>query len=159
MRSRLRTLMVLPALVLGLMFSTAAVTASADASGATRVMRINNAKNIALSRIGDPYRYGAAGPHAFDCSGLIYYSYHRAGFGGMPRTAAAQAGHTRHIAKRNMRPGDLMFFYGSGGVYHVGMFVGRTRSGRAVMVDAPYPGKRVHREVPWTSRWFAGTMR
>ena len=42
----------------------------------------------------------------------------------MPRTSGAQAGFTRRIAKQDMRPGDLMFFYGSGGVYHAAIFLG-----------------------------------
>ena len=157
MRARLFILAVLTAFA-GLLAGSFVATAPAGASGATRVQRINSAREVALRQIGDPYRYGAAGPNAFDCSGLIYFSFHRAGFTGMPRTASAQAGHVRHISKRALRPGDLMFFYGSGGVYHVGMFL-RWSQGHAVMLDAPHSGSTVHRERPWTTQWFAGTMR
>ena len=55
--------------------------------------------------------------------------------------------------------GYLMFFNRRGNVYHVGIFTGRTRSGRAVMVHAPGSGRRVQSSVAWTPRWFAGTLR
>jgi cell wall-associated NlpC family hydrolase len=57
-----------------------------------------------------------------------------------------------------MRPGDLMFFYGSGGVYHAAIFVGY-KHGRAMMVHAPGSGRRVTVAAPWTSSWFGGTLR
>src|SRR5689334_4456213 len=41
--------------------------------------RIRSALTIARNQKGDPYRYGASGPNAFDCSGLVYYATHRAG--------------------------------------------------------------------------------
>lgn len=119
--------------------------------------RVRTARGIAMDQRGDAYSYGAAGPHRFDCSGLIYYSYRRAGLD-VPRTSRAQAGHARRIAKRSMRPGDLMFFHGRGGVYHAGVFL-RWSGGRALMVHAPGSGQRVRVGTPWTSSWFAGTLR
>lgn len=119
--------------------------------------RVGAARSIALHQRGDAYAYGAAGPHRFDCSGLIYFSYRRAGFK-VPRTSGAQAAHTRRIAKSAMRPGDLMFFHGSGGVYHASVFLG-WRHGRAQMVHAPGSGQRVRIASAWTSQWFGGTLR
>jgi cell wall-associated NlpC family hydrolase len=119
--------------------------------------RIVSAERTALAQRGDAYSYGAAGPNAFDCSGLIFYSYRRAGLN-VPRTSSAQAAHARRIPKQNMRPGDLMFFSGSGGVYHAGIFVGY-RHGRAMMVHSPGSGQRVTVAAPWTSSWFGGTLR
>ncbi|PVG81099.1 hypothetical protein DDE18_20025 [Nocardioides gansuensis] len=119
--------------------------------------RISSALGTALAQRGDWYAYGASGPERFDCSGLLYYSYRRAGFA-IPRTSDAQAAHARRIPKRAMRPGDLMFFYGSGGVYHAAIFV-RWDRGRALMVDSLRPGTRVAVRAPWTSSWFAGTLR
>ncbi len=106
---------------------------------------------------GDAYAYGAAGPDRFDCSGLVFYSFRRAGFA-VPRTSGAQAGFTRRIAKQDMRAGDLMFFYGSGGVYHAAIFLTWSH-GHAVMVHSPGSGQRVRIAVPWTSSWFGGTLR
>ena len=119
--------------------------------------RVLTARDIAMHQRGDAYAYGAAGPARFDCSGLIRYSYSRAGLS-VPRTSSAQAGAVRRIAKNDLRSGDLMFFYGSGGVYHAAMFL-RWSHGHAVMVHSPGSGQRVRVAVPWTSSWFAGTLR
>ncbi|WP_110206182.1 C40 family peptidase [Nocardioides daejeonensis] len=116
------------------------------------------ALGVARKQVGDPYRYGAAGPHAFDCSGLLYFSFRAAGFRAIPRTSGAQASFARRIPRSAMRPGDLMFFYGSGGVYHAGIFAGR-KAGKVVMLHAPSTGKRVSYAVPWTNSWFAATLR
>ena len=121
--------------------------------------QVHRAEAIALGQRGDAYGYGAAGPGAFDCSGLVYYAFRKAGFGGMPRTSSAQAGHARRIAKSDLHRGDLMFFTGGGGVYHVGMFVGRAKGGAPLMLHSSTPGRPVQIDVPWTSSWFAGTMR
>ena len=119
--------------------------------------RVISAKDIAMRQRGDAYAYGAAGPDRFDCSGLVFYSFRRAGFS-VPRTSGAQAGFSRRIAKKDMRAGDLMFFYGSGGVYHAAIFLKWSR-GHAVMVHSPGSGQRVRVAVPWTSSWFGGTLR
>ena len=113
---------------------------------------------IAVAQRGKPYVYGAAGPGAFDCSGLTSFAFHRAGFRGMPRTAAAQAGFVRHIPRDRMRRGDLIFFSSGGHVYHVGLYAGFTH-GRRWVLHAPYPGQRVHPQPLWTNAWFAGTLR
>ncbi len=120
--------------------------------------RVAHAMGIAVAQRGKPYVYGAAGPGAFDCSGLTSFAYHRAGFRGMPRTAAAQAGFVRHIPRDRMHRGDLIFFSSGGHVYHVGLYAGFTH-GRRWVLHAPYPGQRVHPEPLWTNAWFAGTLR
>ena len=129
-------------------------TVSAQKRVANRVL---SARNIAMAQRGDAYAYGAAGPASFDCSGLIRYAYSRAGLA-VPRTSGAQAAAARRIAKKDLRSGDLMFFYGSGGVYHAAIFL-RWSRGHAVMVHSPGSGQRVRVAVPWTSAWFAGTLR
>jgi cell wall-associated NlpC family hydrolase len=132
--------------------------AARRASAARRTTsQLGTAASIALAQRGDPYAYGAAGPNAFDCSGLIYYSYRRAGFN-VPRTSSALAGATRRVAKQDMRPGDLMFFTGSGGVYHAAIFL-RWERGQALMVHSPSPGRSVTVATPWTDSWFGGTLR
>ena len=119
--------------------------------------RVISAKDIAMRQRGDAYAYGAAGPDRFDCSGLVFYSFRHAGFR-VPRTSGAQAGFARRVAKPDMRAGDLMFFYGSGGVYHAAIFL-KWEHGHAVMVHSPGSGQRVRVAVPWTSSWFGGTLR
>jgi cell wall-associated NlpC family hydrolase len=123
-----------------------------------REQRIDEARHIALNQIGDPYEYGAAGPRRFDCSGLIYYSYRKAGFHHVPRTSDGQADHARRIKKKELRHGDFMFFADGGGVYHAGIFL-RWEHGDALMLHSPEEGERVHRENPWTADWYAGTLR
>jgi cell wall-associated NlpC family hydrolase len=128
------------------------------AHSAGRAGRVAHAMGIAAREKGKPYAYGAAGPRAFDCSGLTFYAFHHAGFRGLPRSAAAQSHFARHIPRSRMHRGDLIFFTGSGGVYHVGLYVGRSH-GRRLVLHAPYPGRRVHVERLWTNAWFAGTLR
>ncbi|MDF1602937.1 NlpC/P60 family protein [Nocardioides sp. YIM 152315] len=120
--------------------------------------RVERAMRTAVAQKGDPYGYGGAGPNRFDCSGLTFYSFRRAGFGGIPRTSAGQAGFARHIPRAAMRRGDLIFFTGGGGVYHVGVFAGWFH-GRRMVLHAPYSGTRVRTDPLWTDSWFAGTLR
>jgi cell wall-associated NlpC family hydrolase len=133
-----------------------------SASAATRARRITHGLTIARHQEGDPYRYGAAGPGRFDCSGLIYYSFRRAGFHHVPRTSSGQARHMRRIKKGHLRRGDFVFFYNGaarpGNVYHVGVFSG-WHHGHRTIIHAPRPGQRVKRARIWTRHWFAGTLR
>ena len=135
-----------------------AVSLASPADASLRQRKIHHALEVARNQKGDPYRYGADGPGAFDCSGLIQFSYGRAGLF-MPRTSGRQARHARRIFKGHMRKGDLMFFYDGGGVYHVGIFVGWNGHGHRRVLHSPRPGGRVHASTVWTSRWFAGTLR
>jgi cell wall-associated NlpC family hydrolase len=155
--SRMRSLFVLP-IMLAAILSAMFVTSTPRAEAMTTSQRIGTAVGVAVNQIGDPYRYGAAGPNSFDCSGLVYYSYRKAGFSRMPRSSGAQANFARHIRKRNMHRGDLMFFFDGGGVYHAAIFL-RWRNGRAWMLDAPRTGERVGRKYAWTSQWFGRTLR
>jgi len=137
---------------------TPGFVAPASAATVSLATREVNALLIARHHVGDPYQYGAAGPHAFDCSGLTHYSLVGAGFRNVPRTAAAQAQRARHIARKYLRRGDLIFFTRGGSVYHVAFFI-RWENGRALILHAPYPGARVRYELIWTNSWFAGTLR
>jgi cell wall-associated NlpC family hydrolase len=100
---------------------------------------------VAKSKQGAPYSYGAAGPSRFDCSGLVQYSFKRAGKT-LSRTAQAQYSHTRHISWHSRRPGDLVAIgTSSSRITHVGVFAGYW-SGRAWMINAnsgSYRGYRV----------------
>ena len=97
------------------------------------------AVEAATSMIGAPYRYGGSSPKGFDCSGLVVYSYGRAGVTGLPRSAHELMKRTKRVSVRDLEPGDLLFFdIGRGKVSHVGIFVAdRT------FVHAPSSGKRV----------------
>jgi cell wall-associated NlpC family hydrolase len=137
---------------------TVAVTTAETSAKTTRVERIKRALRIAKRQQGDPYKYGAAGPDRFDCSGLVYFATHRAGFTGVPRTSSAQSKHMSRIKRTAMRRGDFVFFTGSSGVYHVGVFVGR-KDGKVRIVHAPGSGKRVRTDPVWTNSWFPASLR
>jgi cell wall-associated NlpC family hydrolase len=158
---RLRALVALPLLLVTVLLASSLV-ATSPAQAMTLSRRISIGWDITRHQQGDPYRYGADGPSAFDCSGLIYYSFRKAGFTNIPRTAAAQAGHMRRIKRSSLRVGDFVYFYSgsarAGNVYHVGVYAG-WHNGRRTVIHAPRTGQRVHREALWTNRWFAGTLR
>jgi cell wall-associated NlpC family hydrolase len=102
---------------------------------------------FARARIGDPYVFAAAGPHAWDCSGLTMAAYAAAGIGIGGHGATAQynlaASSGRLVSYANRRPGDLLFYSdGAGNMYHVTIY-----SGNGTMIEAPYEGQNV-REVP-----------
>ncbi len=92
---------------------------------------------LARQQVGKRYVYGATGPYAFDCSGLIYYIYRSLGVS-MARGASSQYYNNGYFVSANlnaMQPGDLLFFFdraydSSGGrlpVTHVGIYVGNNQ--------------------------------
>src|SRR5207302_122289 len=62
----------------------------------------------ALSRLGDPYVWGASGPGSFDCSGLVMWAWARAGVS-LSHFSGAQYASTQHISMSQLQPGDLVF--------------------------------------------------
>jgi cell wall-associated NlpC family hydrolase len=79
------------------------------------------AVRTACAQIGKPYVFGAEGPNSFDCSGLMLYSWQKAGKS-LRRTAADQYAGTSRVTKAQLQPGDLIFSYSP--ISHVGMYVG-----------------------------------
>ena len=126
--------------------------------GASVATRVRRALGVAKAQKGDAYKYGAEGPKRSDCSGLVYFATHRAGFDEVPRTSAEQGRYMRQIKRKKLRPGDFVFFTGSSGVYHVGVYVG-WRDGDRAVVHAPKPGTKVRVEKVWSDSWFAATLR
>ena len=100
------------------------------------------ALRFALTKRGDPYVWGAAGPSSFDCSGLVLWAYAQVGIS-LPHLAAAQWNMGVHVGRNQLEPGDLVFFYPDIG--HVGLYIGN-----GLMVDAPNFGEPVQVEpVMW----------
>jgi cell wall-associated NlpC family hydrolase len=97
----------------------------------------------ALSRVGLPYVWGAAGPSAFDCSGLTMWAWAHAGVS-LPHFSGAQYAATQHIPMSQIQPGDLVFFANPG--EHVAMYIGNgqiveaAHSGVPVRVGPLYSG-------------------
>ncbi len=96
------------------------------------------AVSAALSRVGDPYVYGAAGPSTFDCSGLTMWAWNHAGVS-LPHYSGAQYDATTHIPMSQLQPGDLVFFANPG--EHEAMYIGGGQ-----IVEAPYTGANVRVE-------------
>lgn len=110
------------------------------------------ALQVAASKKGAPYRFGAAGPNRFDCSGLTLYSYKKAGKS-LPRTAQQQYNRTAHVPSGNRKRGDLVFFHSGGSVYHVGIYAGGGR-----IWHSPKTGDVVRLAKIWTSRVSYGRV-
>lgn len=77
--------------------------------------------DIARTKIGAPYVWGAAGPHAFDCSGFTSWVYSQVGKT-IPRTSYAQAAAGIQVSRDQLQVGDIVSFYG--GASHVGIYSG-----------------------------------
>lgn len=100
----------------------------------------------AQSLEGTPYRYGGSSPSSgFDCSGFTSYVYDQVGIG-LPRTSSAQHDAVTQISQGSAKPGDLVFFHGSGGVYHVAIYAGNDK-----VWHAPNSGGSVEMVDIWDS--------
>lgn len=125
------------------------VSASAAAAQAPNA-RAAAALAYAYDKLGSPYVWGATGPKAFDCSGLVQAAYRSAGIA-LPRTTYAQIDAGRRVSRSELLPGDLVFFYS--GVSHVGIYVGHGQ-----MIHAPNPSAPV-RLAPIDEMPLAGATR
>lgn len=116
-----------------------------------------SAARHALDMRGKPYRPGGNSPRGFDCSGLVQYSYAQVNLH-LPRRTEDQWASSRAVARKEIRPGDLLFFHQEGKRNsHVAIYVGDGR-----FVHAPSSGKQVSTasltDRYWTQH-FAGARR
>jgi cell wall-associated NlpC family hydrolase len=95
--------------------------------------------------IGVPYVYGGSTPRGFDCSGFTSYVYRHFGVS-IARTSYSQFRNGIRVARKSLKPGDLVFFHGLG---HVGLYIGNGR-----FIHAPHTGTRVRIES--MTGWYAG---
>ncbi|MFD7509319.1 NlpC/P60 family protein [Streptomyces sp. NPDC059853] len=102
---------------------------------------------FAEAQIGKPYVWGATGPNSYDCSGLTQAAWREAGVQ-LPRVTWDQVNIGTKVAKSDLQPGDLVFFYSD--ISHVGLYIGGGQ-----MIHAPKPGDVVKVEsidyMPWHS--------
>ncbi|WP_245592653.1 C40 family peptidase [Actinomadura rifamycini] len=115
--------------------------------------KARKAVRFAKKQIGKPYRWGAEGPSAYDCSGLVMAAWREAGVR-IPRVTYAQYRKIdRKVKLKNLKPGDLVFFRNRG---HVGMYVGDDR-----YLHAPNSGERVriNKLTKRRKKQFAGAVR
>jgi peptidoglycan DL-endopeptidase CwlO len=108
------------------------------------------ALKAAMSKLGKPYVWGAAGPNSFDCSGLTLWAYRQVGVN-LPHFTGSQWNAGTRVSRAELRPGDLIFFYDD--LHHMGMYLGDGK-----MIHAPQTGDVV-RIVPISGRPFAGGVR
>ncbi|WP_304340506.1 NlpC/P60 family protein [Metaclostridioides mangenotii] len=101
---------------------------------------VQSVLNLAYSKQGLPYVWGAEGPNSFDCSGFTKYVFNNSAGVSIPRTSKEQAKFGQTVSKSNLQPGDMVFFTtdGSGQVSHVGIYVGG-----GSMIHAPSSGKNI----------------
>jgi len=108
------------------------------------------ALRAALTRVGDAYVWGAAGPSQFDCSGLVVWAFAQEGIS-LPHYTGDLWNSGVHVARNDLEPGDLVFFFAD--ISHVGIYVGN-----GLMIDAPDFGVPVHVEpVYWSA--YVGAVR
>lgn len=108
---------------------------------------------IAEQYLGFPYVFGAAGPNAFDCSGLVTYVYAQIGIS-LPHFAAAQWNYGSYVSIDQLEPGDLVFF---ANLDHVGIYIGN-----GDYIQAPQPGdvvKITPLSEPWSAANYYGAKR
>jgi cell wall-associated NlpC family hydrolase len=119
-------------------------------SGVATSGRASAAVSYAMAQVGDAYVYGAAGPSAFDCSGLTMMAWAQAGVA-LPHSSSAQYGSGPHVAAADLRPGDLVFYYSP--ISHVAMYIGN-----GLIVHAANPGAGV-RVAELYSMPYVGAVR
>lgn len=145
----------IPMALAGAVLFTLAPASSGTAAAAEPKTEAQQIIKIARAQTGDPWRYGAKGPRAFDCSGLVIYAFTKAGDAkaiGKGKLRSARALYhwykARGLASRsNPKPGDLVIW---GGGSHVGIYIG---NGKAVSTLTS--GVRVHRVHAVTARFTA----
>ncbi|MCO8271832.1 C40 family peptidase [Actinoplanes sp. TRM 88003] len=121
------------------------LVAPSPAAASTSALVARGTKIVAAAQAqkGKPYKYGARGPSAFDCSGLAGFAYAKGGIK-LPRTAQAQYRAARKITKAAARPGDLVFWVTGRRAYHVAVYAGAGQ-----VWHAPKPGDRVKLAKIW----------
>ena len=118
-------------------------TTTATYTGPTHT-QAGEAVAFAYAQLGKPYQWGATGPGAYDCSGLVQAAWAAAGVS-IPRVTYDQWAALPHISASSLQPGDLVYYEGEG---HVAMYVGG-----GYIIDAPRTGLTVEK-VPMTG-WYA----
>ncbi len=128
----------------------------ASSEGEGSPMAVQVAIGYAEEQLGKPYQWGATGPDAFDCSGLVMMAYRAAGID-IPRTSQEQWTAGPRISPGQVLPGDLVFFAGADGSAtapgHVGLVIGN-----GLMIEAYATGFPV-RIAPYGDRDPVGFTR
>ena len=156
--ARLRAATITAALTGGILAGTVGTTAPAasasePSAAQIRAAKINSVMSWSAKEKGKPYRYGAAGPSAFDCSGFTMYVFQHALGRSLPHNAASQDARTQHISRSQLRPGDLVFASFGNGISHVGIY-----AGNGYMWHAPHTGSVVQKIKMYSAHWYYGRI-
>ena len=150
----------LAAMVLAVASPGPAAAAPTDASGGPIAAAVTPAtyaaETAALAKVGAPYASGAAGPDAFDCSGLTMWALARAGIAA-PHSSYAQYAMGSGVARSDIHRGDLVFFDSAGaGASHVGLAISPT-----TVVSATNHGVMTHPifDDPYWGGLYVGARR
>jgi cell wall-associated NlpC family hydrolase len=140
-----------------LALARARVLARAKAKAKAKVDVRKKFGNMVIKRAaaqkGKPYSWGATGPRAFDCSGLVLYVMKGVGVKHLPRTSSAMAKKAKHVSKAHKKKGDLVFFTSNGHVYHVAVYAGHGK-----IWHSPGSGRSVTKIKIYTSRYMVGRV-
>src|SRR3954454_3076180 len=155
--ARLRAVVLAAGLTAGTLVTTVA-TETATATSAHAAMpsyasRQSSVMQVAAAQKGKPYRYGAAGPYAFDCSGLVQYVFKHSTGRTLPRTAASQYRYSHHITRSQLRVGDLVFVRSGSSITHVGIY-----AGSGYWWVAPHSGTRVQKQRIYSATHVYGRI-
>ncbi len=102
------------------------------------------------------YVFGAANLRSTDCSGLTMQLYRSVGIA-LPHSARSQYHYGRTVSRKDLLPGDLVFFGRSRGISHVGMFIG---NGKMIHAANPRKGVRIDAlSSSWYVKRFVGARR
>ena len=103
--------------------------------------KVDKLIDVAENLKGTPYVYGGSTPAGFDCSGFTMYCYSKVGVS-LTHNAAAQYSQGKHVSKKNLKKGDLVFFGSStSSINHVGIYIGNGK-----MIHSPHTGAVVRVE-------------
>jgi cell wall-associated NlpC family hydrolase len=113
------------------------------------------AVRYALQQVGDRYIAAQSGPSSFDCSGLTLAAWRQGGVS-LPHYSYSQYARSKKIPLSQIRPGDLLFYFG-GSVHHVSMYIG---GGKMVHAANPRDGVVITPiNDAWYRRYFTGVGR
>lgn len=122
---------------LGLAKQAAAPAQSLKKAAPAKQAPVNVGQKIAdfaKGKVGAPYAWGGTGPAAFDCSGLTSWAYKQVGKN-IPRTSQAQASGGKQVSLKDLRPGDIVSYYG--GASHVAIYIGGGKVVQALNSSTP----------------------
>jgi cell wall-associated NlpC family hydrolase len=142
----------IPVALAGAILFTLAPATPAAATTTTEAQQIIA---IARTKLGDPWRYGASGPSAFDCSGLVIYAFRHAGDGSVIHSRTLRSARSIYLlfkrlgraSRTNPKIGDLVVWgYGT----HIGIYIGRGKA-----ISTLRNGVRIHGVFAVTARFTA----